>query len=110
MKVQKDTVPKVTYLLQRSLDQGKTWQPFKNGYYLTDGSYSATPPTDQFGFFLPFNWSVQKVTTIVRGITYVQYEVRSGIRNTNINATIPTSQPPGTLGDLYRVKIILKKK
>ena len=110
VKVQNDTIPKVTYILQRSLDQGKTWQPFKNGYYLTDGSYSVTPPTDQFGFLLPYNWSVQKVTTIVRGVTYVQYEVRSGIPNTNLNATIPTIQPPGTLGDLYRVKIVLKKK
>jgi len=106
--VQKITIPKVKYYLQRSLDRGKTWQPFETGYYLTDGSFSETAPVDTFGFILPYNWSVQKVATTVRGVTSVEYQVRSGIRNTAPSATIPTMQPPGTLSDLYRVKIVLK--
>ncbi len=113
--IQRDTVPKVKYVLQRSLDQGKTWEEFKEGYYLEDGSFTTVPLVDytfpDFPIILtPHEWGVRKVTTVVRGITYVQFEVRSGIVNTTANATIPTVQPPGALGDLYRVKIVLQKK
>ncbi len=109
--VQNETVPKVTYALQYSKDQGKTWEKFKNGYYLLDGSYSTTIPTDFFGFpLVDYRWSVQKVTTTVRGITTTEIQVRSGTPNLNPTATIPFVQPEGTISHIYRVKLSLKKK
>jgi hypothetical protein len=85
--VKQGTIPSVSYTLQRSLDQGKTWKKFKSDN----------------------DWSVVKVTTVVRGITKTQIQVRSLEPNPDAAATIPTIQPPGTIGDLYRIKLSLTK-
>ncbi|MES2658281.1 MAG: hypothetical protein V4689_06665 [Verrucomicrobiota bacterium] len=91
VNVQTATNPKVAYLLQRSTDQGKTWQKF------TEDD----------------NWTVDRVTNVERNIVTTQIQVRSKIMVpdeqqvfTNPNWYI---QPPGTLSDIYRVKITLKK-
>ncbi len=112
--IQRDTVPSVKYILQRSFDQGKTWEEFKEGYYLEDGSFTTQQPIEEIinGFIVPgpFNWSVQRVTTDVRGVSYSRFEVRSGIPNPAATFEVPYIQPPGTLSDIYRVKIVLQKK
>lgn len=89
--VQNATVPRVSYTLQRSTDQGKTWQKF------TEDA----------------NWTVERVRTIIRNVVYNQIQVRSKIM-VPLDKQIPTNpnwyvEPPGTLSDIYRVKITLKK-
>ncbi len=108
--VKQGTVPKVKYILQRSKDGGRTWSRFKFGYYDTNDNYSVDPPTDNLGNPLQYNWVVFPVTDTTRGIKVKQIQVRSGIINPNAAATIPTIAPPGTLNDVYRIKIVLKKK
>lgn len=106
VNVKRDTVPKVKYLLQRSIDQGKTWQPF-----VSEG----TPTPDPFDppIVAPEGWDVDTVTTIERGITSTQIQVRS--KNFANNPPDYTEdnfyvQPPYSIGHLYRVKISLAKK
>jgi hypothetical protein len=111
--IKEGTNPKVSYILQRSLDQGRTWRNFRSGYYFPDGSY-ATPdnPPDLDGLGNPLDdvtWSVRKVRTIERGIETYQIQVRSGIIDYTQDNNYQL-EPPGTQGDLYRVKIVLKKK
>ena len=84
--VKKNTDPKVEYTLQRSLDQGKTWSTFISDFQ---------------------DWSVERVTTVIRGITSTEIQVRSLVPNPDPDGTIPTIQPLGTFTDIYRVKVTL---
>ncbi len=83
------SIPKVRYRLQRSRDQGKTWETFR------------TDPV--------LGWTVNRVTIIDRGITSVQIQVRSTVLTNAANPTNLYVQPPGTLDHLYRVKVTLAK-
>lgn len=88
VNLKKGTDPGVKYTLQRSLDQGKTWQTF-----VSDA-----------------NWTVERVTTVTRGITTREIRVRSTVLNTGTNIINNLyMEPPGTAGDIYRVKITLAK-
>ena len=89
VNVQVATVPKVTYILQRSKDQGKTWQRFKSDN----------------------NWDVQRTTFLSRNVPITQLQVRSKQLVSPITPTTPNyfTQPVGTLSHIYRVKIVLKK-
>ncbi len=111
--IKEGTNPKVTYTLQRSLDQGKSWANFKTGFYYPDGSYSVTAKEqeiDRFGNIIePITWVVKKVRTFERGMETFQIQVRSGIISYASNNNYQL-EPPGTQGHLYRVKILLKKK
>lgn len=79
------TVPAVAYTLQRSRDQGKTWKTFKSDR----------------------NWSVRTVRSapISNQPRKITIQVRSLAR-----ANGEPVQPPGTINDIYRVKITLRKK
>ncbi|RYD64908.1 MAG: hypothetical protein EOP84_32355 [Verrucomicrobiaceae bacterium] len=91
INVKLETVPRVDYILQRSKDQGKTWTTFKSD-------------TD---------WRVGRVTTVERGVTTTQIRVRSRVQAEgdpdDLLLINPYVQPPGTLGDMYRVKVSLAK-
>lgn len=88
VNVRNGTDPVVAYTLQRSTDQGTTWETFG-----TDA-----------------NWTVDRVTTVTRGITTTEIQVRS-----QITVPLPPAagtlnffvEPPGTAADIYRVKITL---
>ena len=84
--VKENTDPNVVYTLQRSFDQGKTWATFISDFQ---------------------DWSVERVTTVIRGIVSTEIQVRSLVLNPDLDGTIPTIQPPGTLTDVYRVKVTL---
>lgn len=106
INVKQETIPRVTYLLQRSTDQGKTWQRFRSeGTDLND-------PTDPT-YNNPWGWDVNRVTRVVRGITTTQIQVRSK-NHANIPDLLTDNnwyvQPPYSVGHLYRVKISLRKK
>jgi hypothetical protein len=107
--VKRETIPAVRYKLQISKDQGRTWESFRVGYHLLDGSYSVDRPVDDNGFPVPYRWHVQRVTSVVRGVTSTQIQVRSGTPNEDPEATVPFGQPVGTQSDIYRVKITLDK-
>ncbi|RYD47521.1 MAG: hypothetical protein EOP85_05300 [Verrucomicrobiaceae bacterium] len=85
------TNPAVNTILQRSTDQGRTWQTFQ-----TSGGANT-------------GWSVDRVTGQRNGVPVTQIQVRSKQPSLDPNATIPFVQPNGTAGDLYRVKITLVK-
>lgn len=78
------TIPDVAYTLQRSKDGGKTWSKF-----VTDA-----------------DWSVDTVRA--PAISYRPAKVTIQVRSLVYNAGIPI-QPPGTVTDIYRVKITLVK-
>ena len=106
------TQPAVVETLQRSKDGGKTWEDFKNGYYLLDGTYSVTPPdliTERF-----FKWSV-KTVKLAPGVGSLrenssrreEIRVESGYYD-NDNG-FEYEQPPGSENETFRVKVTLKK-
>lgn len=99
--VKRFTIPKVVYTLQRSRDQGKTWQRFR--------SDPVPFPDEPFNPANNVGYSVNRVTTVDRGITSVQIQVRSRVITDALNPTNLYVEPPGTLSDLYRVKITLAK-
>ncbi len=87
VNIRKGTDPAVNYTLQRSTDNGVTWETFT-----TDA-----------------NWRVERVTTIDRGVTTREIQVRSKVEVDPITETTPNyfMEPPGTASDMYRVKITL---
>lgn len=89
VNIQVATVPRVTYILQRSKNQGKTWQRFK-----TDG-----------------DWEVTHVTNVTNYVQTKQIQVRSKQLVSPITPATTNyyTQPTGTLNHIYRVKIVLKK-
>ena len=95
--VKENTDPKVEYTLQRSFDQGKTWATFESDVPITYDLFDR--PTN--------GWSVERVTTVTRGVISIEIQVRSRVPNPDLAGTIPTIQPPGTLTDVYRVKVTL---
>jgi len=83
-----ETSPKVGYILQRSTNNGQTWQQFT---------------TDE-------NWSVENVRYSDKNNVRVQIQVRSLIEADDSSLFTPEYvQPPGTSGHLYRVKVVLAK-
>ncbi|GAA5123203.1 hypothetical protein JIN84_11080 [Luteolibacter yonseiensis] len=119
--IKEGTVPKVTTTLQRSKDQGKTWENFVDGYYYANGSYTDLndPPEETLTFpYLPVpgvDWQVQTVRTNIRGISRVQVQVRSMTHiDVNIDNYLDEDnwyyQPPGATGHIYRVKVTLPNK
>lgn len=83
-------IPAVDYTLQRSFDNGATWSDF-----VSDD-----------------NWTVEEVTYNARGMARTEIQVRSLVFTAanpgNPLQVVTPIQPPGTLGDLYRVKITLQ--
>jgi hypothetical protein len=117
------TSPGVVYTLQRSKDGGTTWTTFKDGYYYSDGTYSATLDptystlTGTTGAGLTVDWFVDTVT-LAPGIgspkenspRRVEIRVESGYPVLDIGGLdYVQDQPPGTANDQYRVKITLAK-
>ena len=103
-----ETRPAVKYTLQRSKNQGKTWSAFRAGYYYTDGTYSQVRDP-----LKPLNWIVSTVNGVAAGSPRSEIRVRSQVYKTGtggifVNLDEPI-QPPGTAGDIYRVKITLPK-
>jgi hypothetical protein len=109
------TTPKVSYELQRSVDNGVTWLPFGPGYYLKNGGF--LPITDPIApFFLDrlnadpeIIWVVREVEKFERGISTKTLEVRSNAFINEPDLFIFTGlrpiQPPNTASHLYRTKI-----
>lgn len=85
VNVRNGTVPTVTYTLQRSKNNGVTWEPF-----VTD-----------------LQWSVERVTTVTRGITTTKIQVRSLVLVNPVTADTTNFfvEPPGTAAHIYRVLI-----
>lgn len=78
------TVPNVVYTLQRSTDNGKTWNKFKSDA----------------------NWTVQTVR-LARGVQAARENTPERVEIRVESNTL--DQPPGTENDRYRVKITLRK-
>lgn len=80
------TIPKVSYLLQRSRNNGRSWEKFVS---------------DE-------NWDVTNVRYTAGGALRSEIRVRSKVV-AEVGFPITYIQPPGTEGDIYRVKITLRK-
>ena len=81
------TIPRVTYTLQRSRDNGQTWKRF-----VSDG-----------------NWSVENVRYTLDGSRRSEIHVRSLVESNPRTDPATFVQPPGTENDIYRVKVVLAK-
>lgn len=103
-----ETRPGVKYTLQRSKNQGKTWATFRAGFYYRDGTYSQVRDP-----FKPLNWIVSSVKGVTAGAPRSEIRVRSQVYKAGTGGILLNTdepiQPPGTAGDVYRVKITLPK-
>jgi hypothetical protein len=103
------TEPEILYTLQRSTDEGKTYQEFADGYYYSDGSYSQTPLSTPTSIL---NWIVttrdyKAGAGLVKQNAPARRQIRVQTRYLDDRTTL--RQPIGTENDLYRVKVTLKK-
>jgi hypothetical protein len=103
------TEPEILYTLQRSTDEGKTYQEFPDGYYYSDGSYS---PTREFSFTSTLNWIVttrdyKAGAGLVKQNAPARRQIR--VQRPFLNSQTILNQPIGTEKHLYRLKITLKK-
>jgi len=80
------TKPGVKYILQISKDDGKTWKSFKSNN----------------------DWSVNTLNYAPSGVLPRQSLIQ--VRSLVFDDSFEPIQPPGTENDIYRVKVILKKK
>ncbi|MEO7099876.1 MAG: hypothetical protein ABI162_10980 [Luteolibacter sp.] len=81
------TFPRVVYTLQRSTNNGLTWKKF-----VSDA-----------------NWSVENVSYTQDGSKRSEIRVRSLVESNPLTFPATFVQPPGTEGDIYRVKVVLAK-
>jgi hypothetical protein len=103
------TDPEILYSLQRSTDEGKTYQEFPDGYYYSDGSYSQTRLITPTSFL---NWIVttrdyKAGDGLVKQNAPARRQIR--VQRPYLDVRTTLSQPIGTENDLYRVKVTLKK-
>ena len=108
------TDPLVVQTLERSKDNGKTWEDFKDGYYFADGSYSEVYDVNTATTPRTINWVVKTLKFApgkrsLRANSPRREEIRVESRYNSITTFGELVGPPGTENDIYRVKVTLKK-